>query len=199
MEIPPSSEFSYQKGFSPPNSLPRELQSLVRELSKRFETKDSITSKVYRLECTISLVKVPSLSPSEDTDLYFLQLQPTETPTSTTNSGGCTDRLNGECYIPAVKRLDIFNGEIVHSSNYKSGHDLKGKTVLVARGGNSSMEMCFALNNLDARMAYFPVTMIDTMVMLMAKAMLFMYGDPFKYGAADQHKAFSPPNSLPDK
>ena len=46
---------------------------------------------------------------------------------------------------------------------------------------------------------YFPVTMIDTMVMLMAKAMLFMYGDPFKYGAADQHKAFSPPNSLPDK
>lgn len=61
--------------------------------------------------------------------------------------------VNGECYIPAVKRLDIFNGEIVHSSNYKSGHDLKGKTVLVARGGNSSMEMCFALNNLDARMA----------------------------------------------
>ncbi|WZY97092.1 hypothetical protein YC2023_069421 [Brassica napus] len=41
MEIPPSSEFSYQKGFSPPNSLLRELQSLVRELSKRFETKDS--------------------------------------------------------------------------------------------------------------------------------------------------------------
>lgn len=60
--------------------------------------------------------------------------------------------VNGECYIPAVKGLDTFNGEIVHSSKYKSGHDLKGKTVLVARGGNSSMEMCFALNNLDARM-----------------------------------------------
>ncbi|CAN6927444.1 unnamed protein product [Brassica oleracea] len=105
------------------------LQSSVRDLSKRFATKDSIATdrnsnqphKLWRLYWS-----------------YFVVV---------------ATGVNGECYIPAVKGLDTFNGEIVHSSKYKSGHALRGKTVLVARGGNSSMEMSFALNNLDARMA----------------------------------------------
>lgn len=43
---------------------------------------------------------------------------------------------------------------------------------------------------------YFPVTMVDTLVTLMAKAMVFMYGDPSKYGLVRSKQGFSAPNSL---
>ncbi|CAF2054438.1 hypothetical protein Bca4012_097845 [Brassica carinata] len=105
------------------------LQSSVRDLSERFAAKDSIATDRN------------SNQPHKLWRLYWSYFVVVATG------------VNGECYIPAVKGLDTFNGEIVHSSKYKSGHALRGKTVLVARGGNSSMEMSFALNNLDARMA----------------------------------------------
>ena len=35
--------------------------------------------------------------------------------------GGCTGE-NGEWYTPAVKGLDSFTGQIVHSIQYKSGN-----------------------------------------------------------------------------
>lgn len=44
-----------------------------------------------------------------------------------------------EGYLPGLKTLDAFTGEIVHSSRYKSGCDFKGKNVLVVGGGNYGM------------------------------------------------------------
>ncbi|KAH0920908.1 hypothetical protein HID58_020926, partial [Brassica napus] len=112
---------------------------------------------------------------------------------------------NGDRYIPEVEGLNNFYGEVVHSSMYKSGRDYKDKNVLVVGGGNSGMEISFDLNNFDANTAvlirtprhiltkeevyvgmtllkYFPVRMVDTVVMMMSKARLFIYGDPSKYG-----------------
>ncbi|WZZ63969.1 hypothetical protein YC2023_075339 [Brassica napus] len=60
---------------------------------------------------------------------------------------------NGERYIPEVKGLNNFCGEVVHSSMYKSGRDYKNKNVLVVGGGNSGMEISFDLNNYDANTA----------------------------------------------
>lgn len=57
---------------------------------------------------------------------------------------------NGDGNIPAVKGIDTFSGEIVHSSLYKSGHDFTGKNVLVVGGGNSGMEISFDLCNYEA-------------------------------------------------
>ncbi|KAF3524659.1 hypothetical protein F2Q69_00046482 [Brassica cretica] len=62
---------------------------------------------------------------------FFLS-QPPETPASTTNSNRKLNWLefvavatgeNGEGYIRAVKGLDTFTGQIVHSSRYKPGHE----------------------------------------------------------------------------
>ncbi|CAG7868186.1 unnamed protein product [Brassica rapa] len=43
---------------------------------------------------------------------------------------------NGERYTPVVKELYSFTGQIVHSSQYKCGHDFKGKNAPLAGGGN---------------------------------------------------------------
>ena len=60
---------------------------------------------------------------------------------------------NGEGYIRAVKGLDTFTGQIVHSSQYKSGHDFKGTKCSCGRGGDYGLEIICALNNLDANTA----------------------------------------------
>ncbi|KAF8084005.1 hypothetical protein N665_0739s0004 [Sinapis alba] len=112
---------------------------------------------------------------------------------------------NGNQYIPEVNGLESFPGEIIHSSIYKSGSEFTCKNVLVVGGGNSGMEISFDLNNYDAKTAvlirtprhvltkqevyvgmsllkYFPLRMVDTIVMMMSKARFFIYGDPSKYG-----------------
>ncbi|CAH2036194.1 unnamed protein product [Thlaspi arvense] len=112
---------------------------------------------------------------------------------------------NGDGYIPEVKGIETFPGEIVHSSQYKYGRDFKGKNVLVVGGGNSGMEISFDLCNFEANTAvlvrtprhvltkeevylgmsllkYVPVKVVDTLVMLTTMARLFVYGDVSKYG-----------------
>ncbi|KAI4317524.1 hypothetical protein L6164_025386 [Bauhinia variegata] len=52
---------------------------------------------------------------------------------------------NSHAYIPQVPGLDSFEGEIVHSKNYKSGSKYKSKEVLVVGCGNSGMEIAYDL------------------------------------------------------
>ncbi|MCD7453241.1 hypothetical protein HAX54_020281 [Datura stramonium] len=54
---------------------------------------------------------------------------------------------NSEGYIPKVLGLENFKGEIIHSSEYKSGQRYEGKEVLVVGSGNSGMEIAFDLSN----------------------------------------------------
>ena len=52
---------------------------------------------------------------------------------------------NAEVVVPKVKGRERFAGEVLHSSEYKSGERFKGKRVLVVGCGNSGMEMCLDL------------------------------------------------------
>lgn len=54
---------------------------------------------------------------------------------------------NNEGYIPKVVGFENFKGEMVHSSEYKSGEKYGGKKVLVVGSGNSGMEIAFDLSN----------------------------------------------------
>jgi indole-3-pyruvate monooxygenase len=52
---------------------------------------------------------------------------------------------NAEVVVPQVKGRGRFEGEVLHSSEYKSGERFKGKRLLVVGCGNSGMEMCLDL------------------------------------------------------
>ncbi|KAM3356975.1 hypothetical protein P3S68_023689 [Capsicum galapagoense] len=53
---------------------------------------------------------------------------------------------NNEGYIPKVLGVENFKGEIIHSSDYKSGKKYEDKKVLVVGSGNSGMEIAFDLS-----------------------------------------------------
>lgn len=57
---------------------------------------------------------------------------------------------NSEGFIPDVPGLEGFNGEVVHSSQYKSGGKYTGKDVLVVGCGNSGMEIAYDLSKWGA-------------------------------------------------
>jgi indole-3-pyruvate monooxygenase len=52
---------------------------------------------------------------------------------------------NAEVIVPKVKGRERFEGEVLHSSEYRSGGRFKGKKVMVVGCGNSGMEMCLDL------------------------------------------------------
>ncbi|KAG0552690.1 hypothetical protein BDA96_01G529200 [Sorghum bicolor] len=52
---------------------------------------------------------------------------------------------NAEVVVPTVKGREMFAGEVLHSSAYRSGERFKGMRVLVVGCGNSGMEMCLDL------------------------------------------------------
>lgn len=52
---------------------------------------------------------------------------------------------NAEAVWPEMKGLKGFEGSVLHSSEYKSGIEFKGKKVLVVGCGNSGMEICVDL------------------------------------------------------
>ena len=58
---------------------------------------------------------------------------------------------NNEGYIPDIKGLSSFPGEILHSNRYKSGSRYKSKDVLVIGCGNSGMEIAYDLEDHGAR------------------------------------------------
>lgn len=52
---------------------------------------------------------------------------------------------NSMGYIPDLPGLGTFNGEVLHSSDFKSGRYYTGKSVLVIGSGNSGMEIAYDL------------------------------------------------------
>ncbi|XP_058781317.1 probable indole-3-pyruvate monooxygenase YUCCA10 [Vicia villosa] len=109
---------------------------------------------------------------------------------------------NSEGFIPDVSGLGQFEGDVIHSKNYKSGSKYKSKDVLVVGCGNSGMEIAYDLHNWGANTSivirnplhvftrdmirlgmrlvqYIPVYIVDTIITLQAK---FKYGDLSQYG-----------------
>ncbi|CAN6475934.1 unnamed protein product [Victoria cruziana] len=58
---------------------------------------------------------------------------------------------NAEGLVPEIRGLDGFPGDVLHSSEYKSGGVYGGREVLVVGCGNSGMEIAFDLSEHGAR------------------------------------------------
>ncbi|KAL7159369.1 hypothetical protein ABFS83_01G022600 [Erythranthe nasuta] len=54
---------------------------------------------------------------------------------------------NAESVVPEIEGAEEFGGDMVHTSEYRSGSVYKGKKVLVVGCGNSGMEVCLDLCN----------------------------------------------------
>ncbi|CAD6233523.1 unnamed protein product [Miscanthus lutarioriparius] len=54
---------------------------------------------------------------------------------------------NAEPVVPDIDGIHAFRGLIMHSSDYRSGEDYRGKKVLVVGCGNSGMEVSLDLSN----------------------------------------------------
>lgn len=53
-------------------------------------------------------------------------------------------------FIPDVEGLSCFNGEVIHSTQFKNGKGFRDKNVLVVGSGNSGMEIALDLVNHSA-------------------------------------------------
>lgn len=58
---------------------------------------------------------------------------------------------NAEGVVPDVEGLESFDGEVIHSCEYKCGEEYFGKRVLVVGCGNSGMEIAYDLSNSGAK------------------------------------------------
>jgi indole-3-pyruvate monooxygenase len=54
-------------------------------------------------------------------------------------------------YTPEIEGLDTFSGEVLHSTQFKSGKQFSNKKVLVVGSGNSGMEIALDLVNHGAK------------------------------------------------
>ncbi|KAI3678991.1 hypothetical protein L6452_38296 [Arctium lappa] len=108
-------------------------------------------------------------------------------------------------FIPEVEGLSEFKGEVIHSTEYKSGEGFEGKKVLVVGAGNSGMEIALDLCDHGAKtsivvrspihitprwsinlgfklmtlITIIPWQWVDSFLVLTSK---IMYGDLTKYG-----------------
>ncbi|KAK9984042.1 hypothetical protein SO802_033567 [Lithocarpus litseifolius] len=105
-------------------------------------------------------------------------------------------------YTPEVEGLNTFPGEVLHSTQYKSGKEFKNKNVLVVGSGNSGVEIALDLANHGAKtsiifrspahflsremvylgltmLKYFPVSLVDFLMVMLSK---LVYGDLTMYG-----------------
>ncbi|XP_073156325.1 probable indole-3-pyruvate monooxygenase YUCCA10 [Henckelia pumila] len=106
-------------------------------------------------------------------------------------------------FWPEIEGLQSFDGEILHSTQYKNGESFKDKSVLVVGSGNSGMEISLDLANYGAKTSivvrspihilskwmmrmvgplmfkYLSLDWIDYMMVIMSK---IVYGDLSKYG-----------------
>ncbi|KAM3735443.1 hypothetical protein ACB098_10G088400 [Castanea mollissima] len=88
-------------------------------------------------------------------------------------------------YTPEVEGLNTFPGEVLHSTQYKSGKEFKNKNVLVVGSGDSGVEIALDLANHGAktsiifRSPYFPLSLVDFLMLMLSK---LVYGDLTKYG-----------------
>lgn len=78
---------------------------------------------------------------------------------------------NAEPVVPEMDGKDEFLGNIVHTSLYKSGGAFGGKKVLVVGCGNSGMEVCLDLCNLNASPS---LVVRETVSILFFKSVLFL-------------------------
>ncbi|KAJ1254640.1 hypothetical protein BS78_01G472600 [Paspalum vaginatum] len=114
---------------------------------------------------------------------------------------------NAEVVVPRVKGMERFDGEVLHSSAYRSGERFKGRRVLVVGCGNSGMEMCLDLCEHGAKpfmsvrsgvhvlpremfgsstfgiamslLKWLPIKVVDWLLLLVARLVL---GDTEKHG-----------------
>lgn len=107
-----------------------------------------------------------------------------------------------DAYWPEIEGLQSFTGEILHSTQYKTGEKFKYKSVLVVGSGNSGMEISLDLANYGADtsvvvrspihvlsrsmihlglvlLKYTSLYWVDSLLVLMSK---IVYGDLCKYG-----------------
>ncbi|WVZ72885.1 hypothetical protein U9M48_021275 [Paspalum notatum var. saurae] len=54
---------------------------------------------------------------------------------------------NAEPAVPEIEGIDVFKGQVMHSSDYRCGEPFHGKKVLVVGCGNSGMEVSLDLSN----------------------------------------------------
>ncbi|KAL8252949.1 hypothetical protein R6Q59_036642 [Mikania micrantha] len=110
--------------------------------------------------------------------------------------------VNSDAFIPEVDGLSEFRGEVIHSTEYKSGEGYEKKKVLVVGAGNSGMEIALDLANHGAKASmvarspihissrwaigfglslfgFIPLHLVDSLLVLLSKV---MYGDLTKYG-----------------
>ncbi|XP_065001791.1 indole-3-pyruvate monooxygenase YUCCA8-like [Musa acuminata AAA Group] len=114
---------------------------------------------------------------------------------------------NAEPVVPEIKGAQAFMGSLLHSSEYKSGVEYRGKRVLVIGCGNSGMEICVDLCDHGAMpfmsvrsgvhvlpremlgtstfgvamrlLKWLPTRVVDRFLLIMAKMII---GDTEKYG-----------------
>ncbi|CAL9071996.1 unnamed protein product [Musa acuminata var. zebrina] len=114
---------------------------------------------------------------------------------------------NAEPVVPEIKGAQAFMGSLLHSSEYKSGVEYRGKRVLVIGCGNSGMEICVDLCEHGAMpfmsvrsgvhvlpremlgtstfgvamrlLKWLPTRVVDRFLLIMAKMII---GDTEKYG-----------------
>ncbi|XP_062208820.1 indole-3-pyruvate monooxygenase YUCCA8-like [Phragmites australis] len=114
---------------------------------------------------------------------------------------------NAEVVVPKMKGRERFAGEVLHSSEYRSGERFKATKVLVVGCGNSGMEMCLDLCENGAMpfmsvrsgvhvlpremfgtstfgiamklLKWLPIKLVDRFLLFVAKMIL---GDTEKYG-----------------
>uniref|UniRef100_A0A7N0T3Y8 Flavin-containing monooxygenase n=1 Tax=Kalanchoe fedtschenkoi TaxID=63787 RepID=A0A7N0T3Y8_KALFE len=105
-------------------------------------------------------------------------------------------------FIPEVEGLADFQGEVIHSTQYKNGKEFEKKSVLVVGSGNSGMEIALDLANFGAKTSivvrspthvlsrgmayiglvlfgYLPFHLVDSFVAVLSK---LRCGDLSKYG-----------------
>ncbi|KAL5714129.1 indole-3-pyruvate monooxygenase [Ranunculus cassubicifolius] len=109
---------------------------------------------------------------------------------------------NCDKYLPEIDGVQSFSGQLLHSSEYKSGEVYRDKSVLVVGCGNSGMEIALDLANFGAKTSlvvrnpmhilnkeivhialilskYLPLSWLDAVIVFLCKA---MFGDTAKYG-----------------
>ncbi|XP_076882994.1 putative indole-3-pyruvate monooxygenase YUCCA10 [Bidens hawaiensis] len=114
---------------------------------------------------------------------------------------------NSDAFVPEVDGLSEFKGEVIHSTEYKSGKAYEDKKVLVVGAGNSGMEIALDLSNHGAKtsivvrspvhissrwsinlglvlLKLIPLHLVDSLLVLLNKV---VYGDLTKYGI-QRHK-----------
>ncbi|XP_043720030.1 probable indole-3-pyruvate monooxygenase YUCCA10 [Telopea speciosissima] len=105
-------------------------------------------------------------------------------------------------FIPEIKGIESFKGEVLHSTKYKTGEPFGNKSVLVVGCGSSGMEIAYDLSNFGAKTSiiirnpvhvmtrwmayvalrlfkYLPYVLVDEIVLSLSK---LWYGDMSKCG-----------------